>query len=124
MFPSLVTFRCGKSKQLIRIIRLSARCGKPGGDNGIAERDVREKQKMHDREENEGTLEGGKEVVITSFRTCEGAGPARKKVQEPKVATASTENQRHGEDEGKSSDAHPRPHPARETWVLRRRRGG
>ena len=27
MLPSLVTFRCGKSKQLIRIIRLSALVG-------------------------------------------------------------------------------------------------
>jgi hypothetical protein len=62
--------------------------------------------------------------VITSFRTYEGAGSARKRVREPKVATASTENQRQGKDEGKSSDAHPRPPPTREMRVLRRRRGG
>jgi hypothetical protein len=68
---------------------------------------------MYMNEGNEGTKGG------VSFRTYEGA-----RAQSSDRIHVKIGDQRQGGDEGERRSTHPRPHPAREMRVLRRRRGG
>jgi hypothetical protein len=94
--------------------------GKSGGDDGIAGQGVKEKQRMHESEENDGT--GGGFIPYLGRRGFHSEKGAR--VQSSDRIHLGTGDQSQGDDEGECRSTQPRPHPAREVRVSRRRRGG